>query len=151
MIWHWFLHFTGSDNVSGPWYGFFSGFGSDLGEIVLLGALWSILRKHNCAVHHCWRVGRHKVPGTEHICCRRHAPGGAPTHEDVIEAHAAAQRARRPRRTDPRATGERLQSAEASDAAAEQVHAENSAAEIADAQPKTRRPRKPATRKGTAK
>jgi hypothetical protein len=112
------------------------------------------VRKHNCAVDHCWRVGRHKVPGTEHICCRRHAPGGAPTHEDVLEAHAAAKRARQPRRTDPKASGERLQpagSCETPASDAEQVRAENSAAEIADAQPKTRRPRKPPTRKGTAK
>ena len=35
----WFLHIIGSDNVSGPWYGFWSGFGSDIGELVLLGGL----------------------------------------------------------------------------------------------------------------
>lgn len=45
MILHWFLHYTGSDNVSGPWYGFFSGFGSDLTELALLGAAVAVITR----------------------------------------------------------------------------------------------------------
>ena len=90
---HLFLHLTGSDNPSGPEYGFWSGFGSDLGELAIVSGLISMYRRHNCAVHRCWRIGRHPVQGTPHVCCKAHAPGGAPTHEQVLDAHRnAAQR-----------------------------------------------------------
>jgi hypothetical protein len=72
MIWHLFLHYTGSDNVSGPWYGFWSGFGSDLGELVLLGACWTLIRKHNCHVNGCWRVVTQHDPEVHAPACARH-------------------------------------------------------------------------------
>jgi hypothetical protein len=146
---HWLLHFLGLDSASGTAYLWWSGAGSDLAELAIVGGLISVYRRHNCEVARCWRLGRHDT-AAGHTVCRRHMPGGAPTHGDVIEAHAAAQRARRPRRTDPRASGERLQEAgscETPASDAEQVRAENSAAEIADAQPKTRRSRKATARK----
>lgn len=70
MLWHLFLHWTGADNVSGPEYGFWSGFGSDLSEITLLVAMYALLRKHNCHQKRCWRIGRHVVNGTP--WCNRH-------------------------------------------------------------------------------
>lgn len=73
-LFHWFLHVTGADNVSGSEYGFWSGFGSDLGEIALLAGLYSIMRKHNCHVKGCWRIGLHIVNGTPYITCRKHHP-----------------------------------------------------------------------------
>lgn len=86
MIWHWFLHITGSDDVSGPFYGFWSGFGSDLGEIAIVGGLVTLVRKHTCEVHGCWRLGRHKTLG-DHMVCRRHHPEGKITAQHVREAH----------------------------------------------------------------
>jgi hypothetical protein len=71
MIWHWFLHYTGTNNTSGPWYGFWSGFGSDLGEATILGALVAAYRHKNCAVKRCWRLG-HIDPAHGHPACRRH-------------------------------------------------------------------------------
>lgn len=75
---HWFLHFTGSDNVSGPWYGFWSGFGSDLGEYVIAVTLATGLvgwwRRHNCHIHRCWRLQWHPHPDHGHPVCRRHHP-----------------------------------------------------------------------------
>lgn len=53
---HWVAHFFGIDNLSGPFYGFWSGVGSDLGELALLGGLWHMF---NCHDEGCWRVGRH--------------------------------------------------------------------------------------------
>jgi hypothetical protein len=42
---------TGTDDLSGPWYGFWSGFGSDLAEIGVIGAVatgvYQIFRKYN--------------------------------------------------------------------------------------------------------
>lgn len=89
---HWLAHVLGLDSVSGYWYAFWSGFGGDLAIVgTLLSAPLVLLRKHNCAVRKCWRIGRHKIPGTEHVCCRRHTPGGAPEHAHILAAHRAHQ------------------------------------------------------------
>jgi len=84
---HWLLHVLGMDNLSGTAYGFWSGFGADIGEVVIIGGLVSIARRHNCHVHGCWRIGRHPVDGTGFVVCRRHHPDGAPTHEHVLRRH----------------------------------------------------------------
>jgi hypothetical protein len=39
-IFNWFLTVTGSNNTSGTYYGFWSGFGSDIGEFALLGVIF---------------------------------------------------------------------------------------------------------------
>jgi len=90
-MWWWILHVTGVDNVSGPWYGFWSGFGSDLGEIAIVGGLISIYRRHNCHVKGCWRIGKYSVEGTGYVVCRHHHPDEAPTHHEVLAAHHAAK------------------------------------------------------------
>ena len=84
---HLILHILGVDNVSGPWYGWWSGAGSDLGEIAIAGGLIALVRKHNCHVHGCWRVGRHPVEGTPYLVCARHHPDGPVTHERILAAH----------------------------------------------------------------
>jgi hypothetical protein len=83
-LFRWVLHYTGSDNVSGPWYGFFSGFGSDLGEITLVGAVVAFYWKHTCHVGGCWRLGRLKVEGSEWTVCHKHHPEGPPSHHDIL-------------------------------------------------------------------
>jgi hypothetical protein len=83
---HLILRILGVDDLSGPWYGFWSGFGSDLTEFALIGALLSMVRAHNCEVHGCWRVGRHVTAAGQHVC-RRHHPDGHLTEESVREAH----------------------------------------------------------------
>ena len=75
LIWHWFLNFTGTKippNGS-KWYNFWSGFGSDLGELVIIGSLIGLYRHHNCPVKGCWRIGRHPVAGTPYKTCHKHA------------------------------------------------------------------------------
>lgn len=86
MIFHWFLHLTGSDNTSGVWYGFWSGFGSDLMEFTALGMLW---RKLNCHVDGCHRIGLHHVDGTPYVTCRKHHPSVEDkiTGERIAYAH----------------------------------------------------------------
>lgn len=91
MLWHWILTFTGSNNESGTAYGFWSGFGSDIGEVVIIGGLVSMYRKHNCEVHGCWRLGRHRTAGG-HVVCRTHHPDDRLTAEQVAEAHDRAKR-----------------------------------------------------------
>ena len=73
MIGHWFMHYTGSDNPSGPWYGFWSGFGSDLTEFAILGGLIQFVRHQNCHVKGCWFWGK-PIEGTAFRACWKHHP-----------------------------------------------------------------------------
>lgn len=77
-------HLLGLDSASSYWYTFWSGFGSDIGELAIVGGLVSIYRRHMCHVKPCWRVGRHSVSNTEWTVCRKHHPDPSPTHADVI-------------------------------------------------------------------
>lgn len=70
-VWLWMLHFTGADDESGPWYGFWSGFGSDIVEFSLLGGLITAYKHHQCHRHGCWRLG-HRDPSHGFPACRLH-------------------------------------------------------------------------------
>lgn len=76
VIQHWLAVHTGTVNESGPYYGFWSGFGSDIGEVAIIGAAVEIYRKHNCHINGCWRIAHHKVTdkttGTEYVLCKKH-------------------------------------------------------------------------------
>lgn len=88
---HWLAVHTGTVNEAGPYYGFWSGFGSDIGEIALLGGVFSLFRHQNCGVKHCWRLSRHeyKMDGITHRLCRKHHPAhsGSPVTAAEIEDH----------------------------------------------------------------
>lgn len=49
---HWLAVHTGTVNEPGPYYGFWSGFGSDLAEFGILGAIgtgvYQLVKKYNC-------------------------------------------------------------------------------------------------------
>ena len=70
---HWFQVHTGTINESGPYYGFWSGFGSDLGEATLVVGVGAAWRHHNCHVKGCARLGR-SVAGTPYLACPKHHP-----------------------------------------------------------------------------
>lgn len=87
---HWLAVWTGTVNEPGPQYGFFSGFGGDVAIIgALLAAPIVLLRKHNCPVRRCWRIGRLSVDGTGFVVCAAHHPVGKPTHAHILAAHRA--------------------------------------------------------------
>jgi hypothetical protein len=92
---HWFALHTGI--IRGgpdPYYNFWSGFGSDLGEATLISAVaigvYTGVRKVNCHTKRCWRIGHHALDGTPYILCRHHHPD-VPTqgasHEHILEQH----------------------------------------------------------------
>lgn len=82
-LWDVFLNWTGTANTAGKPYGFWSGFGSDLGEFTLIGIAW---RHLNCHAAGCKRIGVHKVSGTHYVTCRKHHPD-----HDGGKKHTAAQ------------------------------------------------------------
>jgi hypothetical protein len=91
---HWFEVHTGTVNESGPYYGFWSGFGSDLGEATIVVGVAAAWRHHNCHVKGCPRIGR-PIPGTPYIACPKHHPGHegvkrAVSIETIIKAHEQA-------------------------------------------------------------
>lgn len=79
------LRILGIDDVSGPWYAFWSGFGSDIGEFAIVAVLVAHVRafykKHQCVVITCRKIGTHRV--ADHVVCARHHPTGPPTAEQV--------------------------------------------------------------------
>lgn len=90
MIGTWLYHWLGISGT-GPVYGFWSGFGSDIGEVAIVGGVATVVRRHNCEVHGCWRLGRH-VTAAGHQVCRRHHPDDRLTAESVQADHEKARR-----------------------------------------------------------
>lgn len=70
---HWLATWMGLDNAGGPIYSFWSGFGSDIGELLILGGLWHFVRHSNCHVKKCARFGK-PVAGTPYRACHKHHP-----------------------------------------------------------------------------
>ena len=95
---HWFQVHTGTINESGPYYGFWSGFGSDLGEATIVVGIVATWRHHNCHVKGCARLGR-QVPGTPYLACPKHHPDhkGYRRAVSIDEMHGAHKRAKQPR------------------------------------------------------
>lgn len=89
-IWWWVEVHTGAVNESGPYYGFWSGFGGCLGYLGIVGTGAAIIRTHNCHVHKCWSFRTYPVDGTPYKVCRHHHPAmeqGDITAEHVRTAH----------------------------------------------------------------
>jgi len=92
---HWFEVHTGTVNESGPYYGFWSGFGSDVGEATLVAGLFAAWRHHSCHVRGCARLGR-QVQGTPYLACPKHHPAHKGSRrtvslETIHTAHAESQ------------------------------------------------------------
>jgi hypothetical protein len=63
----WLLaHVLGLDEPTGRWYLWWSGPGSDLGELAIVAVVYHHL---NCHEPRCWRIARHRMDGR----CRKHA------------------------------------------------------------------------------
>jgi hypothetical protein len=91
----WLTDHLGVSNESGPWYAFWSGFGSDLAELGIIGAVgtavYQMVKRYNCHEPGCWRVGTHPAADGQFLLCYRHHPdyqGRKPTHEMIARLHA---------------------------------------------------------------
>jgi hypothetical protein len=90
----WLQVHTGTVNEGGVYYAFWSGFGSDLAELGIIGALatglYHVVRRYNCHEPGCWRIGRHPAAGGQFSLCYHHHPdyqGRRPTHELIERMH----------------------------------------------------------------
>jgi hypothetical protein len=91
---HWLGVYTGTIDESGPYYGFWSGFGSDLTEFGIIGVIgtgaYQLVKRYNCHEPGCWRVGTHAAAGGQFHLCYHHHPdlhGQKPTHEVIERLH----------------------------------------------------------------
>jgi hypothetical protein len=94
LVSHWLQIHTGIVNEPGPYYGFWSGFGSDIEEFGILGAIgaamYQLVKKYNCHEPGCWRIGNHPAAGGQFHLCYHHHPdfqGKKPTHEVIQRLH----------------------------------------------------------------
>jgi hypothetical protein len=75
---HWLAIHTGTVNEPGPYYAFWSGFGSDLTEFGVIGAIgtgvYQVVKKYNCHQPGCWRVGNHPAAGGRFTCVTTTTP-----------------------------------------------------------------------------
>jgi hypothetical protein len=96
-IGNWLYHFFGIGG-SGPRYAFWSGAGSDLGELTLIGAVIVAVRRINCHDKGCWSIVTHPVDGTPFKACRKHHPVLSKhpriTAEVMAKVHAEVHEAR---------------------------------------------------------
>lgn len=88
-IWHWLLNVSGTNIPSNgsKWYNFWSGFGSDLGEVVIIGSIITVYRQHNCTIKGCWRIAHHPVDRTPYKTCHKHATPAI--HKELNKKHAS--------------------------------------------------------------
>jgi|SRR5579871_6299580 len=80
----WFMKYTGADVESGPWYGFWSGFGGSIPDFLILGSIITVYRHHNCHVKGCLRLGK-PVEGTPYLACPQHHPAHMGSKRSVGE------------------------------------------------------------------
>jgi hypothetical protein len=90
----WLQFHFGIVNEPGHYYAFWSGFGSDIAEFSILGAvataIYQLVKKYNCHEPGCWRIGNHPAAGGQFNLCYRHHPdfqGKKPTHEVIERLH----------------------------------------------------------------
>jgi hypothetical protein len=112
----WIAHNLGLYNETGPWYAFWSGFGSDIAEYAVFGAVVTGIvgayRRHNCNVKGCWRLQWREyidADGVKHLWCKKHHPS-KPVHsrdfdkflrEHEARKHAQAQAQPQPAQPQP--------------------------------------------------
>lgn len=94
VIRHWTAIHIGSINETGPYYGFWSGFGSDISEFAIAVGLYTGVRKVNCHARMCWRIGHHPLQGTPYHLCKLHhpdVPKGGARIEDILAQYKKYQ------------------------------------------------------------
>ncbi|MGD0056113.1 MAG: hypothetical protein ABSC34_11840 [Acidimicrobiales bacterium] len=96
---HWTAIHIGSINETGPFYGFWSGFGSDIGEGAIAVGVYTGVRKVNCHSRKCWRIGHHPLEGTPYHLCKYHhpdVPKGGASLDDILAQYKKYKDAQTP-------------------------------------------------------
>lgn len=95
-VFNWFEHGSGMTNLSGPEYGFWSGFGSDITELALIITLITgsvkVYQNTRCHVDTCHKHG--KYPFQHYKLCKNHHPNVPDklTHLHIMKLHKEANK-----------------------------------------------------------
>jgi hypothetical protein len=88
-MWAAILHVLGVEpRTPSTAYNFWSGFGSDIGEVGIIGGLAHMARARNCHVKGCWRIGRHPH-GPFRVCAKHHPSLPDTVTHATVRAHRA--------------------------------------------------------------
>jgi hypothetical protein len=91
---HWLEQWAYVHFLTGSYLQFWSGVGSDIGELTLVTAVLAGIahtaRINNCEKKGCWRLGLHRT-AANHRACRKHHPDDDLTAQDILDAHNAAK------------------------------------------------------------
>ncbi len=93
-LWSWVEIHTGAQDEGKSYYGFFSGFGSDLSEITLVTGLVIAYRRIECHTPGCHRIGRHATADGLYKLCRKCHPDVANKGASLEEIHASHKAAK---------------------------------------------------------
>jgi hypothetical protein len=74
----------------GRGYQFWSGIGSDLGEVAIIGGVLAVVRRHNCHVKGCPKLIWRRTAAGDSVC-RHHHPEGQKSYVQILEDHDAAK------------------------------------------------------------
>lgn len=86
---NWLISFLGMDNASGHAYLAWSGWGSDVAEAGIFVSLGGMLKRHNCHVPWCPRIGRFTTAAGE-LLCHKHSPIDDHSHAAILVRHREA-------------------------------------------------------------
>lgn len=90
-LWSAVLHFFGVEPRSpSTAYNWWSGAGSDIAEVTIIGVVIERWHHVNCHVTGCLRIGHFPVEGTPFKVCRLHHPN-IPSHGDITAEHIHAE------------------------------------------------------------
>ena len=81
------------DPLHSDGYNFWSGIGSDFGEVTILIAVLAWWKHHNCQVKGCWRIHVRTPTEAGHFVCKRHHPaheGDRLSVEHIVACHNEA-------------------------------------------------------------
>ena len=83
----------------GAGYQWWSGAGSDLGELTLIAGALALIKHLNCDAPRCLRYGPHRTVDSQHRLCRAHhpdLPARRLSLREIHERHHAAKREQEP-------------------------------------------------------
>lgn len=78
----------------GNGYQLWSGAGSDLGEITMIGLAVAAFKHWNCEAPRCLRHGKHPTADGQHHLCRKHHPDLPNRRLSLAEIHLRHARAK---------------------------------------------------------